>query len=285
MKNKEVRGMFYRRGKQFFAMALILVWGMNVAWSGGTSYAAEAGEEVEETFQDSQGFMYSTIMSLKEGTVGVYANHDKVRDKVSGDIVIPETITSEKSGISYKVEANSSMFKNCKKITSVVFPSSWDTVPQEVFLGCTSLKSVTLTSNDIKQIESNAFEGCKKLQEIKNIEKVQGIYERAFLNCTSLKKLNLNSVTFIDAYVFSGCKNLINVTIGGNFKELYENAFSGCKKLKTIVIKSTKVKKVNKKAFSGTSQKITIKVPKKKLKAYTKLFKNKGNKKVVVKAI
>jgi hypothetical protein len=114
---------------------------------------------------------------------------------------------------------------------------------------------------------------------------VQGINSWAFYKCIALKTLNLSSVTYIDASVFSGCKNLTSITIGNNFTELYKKAFYGCKKLKNIVIKSTKVKKVNKKAFSGTSQKITIKVPKKKLKAYTKLFKNKGNKKVVVKAL
>jgi hypothetical protein len=259
----------------------VLALGLNVAWSGTVSYAEESDDETNETFQDSQGLTYSPTSAT---SVKVYVPSENA-DKVSGGIVIPATIKNEESGVSYKVEGADNLFEECTKITSAVLPSTWNAVPVHAFDHCTGLKSVTLKANKVKVIDFLSFSGCSKLKEIKNIEKVQEIGVAAFSSCISLKKLNLSGVIAICYQAFDGCKNLTSITIGKKLSWIDKYAFASCKKLKTIVIKSTKVKKVSKEAFFKTSQKITIKVPKKKLKAYTKLFKNKGNKKVVVKAI
>lgn len=280
-------------GKRGIVIGLLLAMLFSATHQGMVSYAEtdpddEFVEEDPITFKDKQGLTYSTLSTAKtiydptstiEVSIAVEDN-----GKVSGKIVVPANITYPKTGKNYKVVAGSMGFGDCKGMTGLVLPASWKAVPGLFCARCENLKSVTLKASSVKIIDDGAFWGCHKLTTIKNIQKVKEIGPDAFLDCFSLKKLKLDQVVSIDDKAFQGCKKLKTITIGKKFKELGSFAFSRCKKLKTITIKSTKLKKVSKTAFKNTSQKITIKVPKKKLSAYKKLFKNKGNKKVVVKA-
>lgn len=276
---------------RLLALVLVLGCSMTLAATASAAETALDEEEEEETveFKDKQGLTYSTLQTA--GTI--YSPTSKIevsvaeenRNKVAGKIVVPAAITYTKTGKKYKVTTGFASFLQCNKITSLILPSSWNEVGDLLCFENKNLKSVTLKAKSIERIGIRAFCACKKLTSVKNIGKVKAIAREAFCDCTSLKTLKLDSVDYIDAGAFRGCKKLSSITIGKKFTELYENAFSGCKKLKTITIYSTKIKKVDKKAFKGTSHKITIKVPKKNLDAYKKLFKNKGNKKLVVKAI
>lgn len=53
---------------------------------------------------------------------------------------------------------------------------------------------------------------------------------------------------------------LKKVVIGKNITNINSKAFYGCKKLKTVVIKSTKIKKIGKGAFKGINKNATIKL-------------------------
>lgn len=76
----------------------------------------------------------------------------------SGDIVIPESIDDK--GTSYSVtEINSSSFKNCKDLTSIIIPNSVELIREDAFHGCESLKSVVIP-NSVKTIYSYAFGWC-----------------------------------------------------------------------------------------------------------------------------
>lgn len=264
--------MVTNKKKRILALCLSLVMVFSITCMEATSSAEtmpdpddEFAEEEVITFKDKQELTYSTLGTAKTiynpTSVIEVGVEQKDRGKISGKIVIPATIVYPKTGKRYRVTMDEIGFYNCKKITSVVLPTTW------------------------KTIDDIAFAGCHKLSTVKNIQKVREIGFLSFSDCYSLKKLKLDQVVSIDKAAFDGCKKLSAVTIGKKCKELGEFAFNRCKKLKTITIKSTKLKKVGKKAFKGTSHKLTIKVPKKKLAAYKKLFKNKGNKKVVVKAI
>lgn len=125
------------------------------------------------------------------------------------------------------------------------------TVPATVTVGNITYK--------VTSIADNAFKGCKKLKSVTISAEIITIGKAAFAGCTSLKK----------------------VTLPVNVETIGANTFKGCKNLKTIVIKSTKLKKVGKNAFKGINKKATIKVPKKLLKKYKKLLKNKGQAKTV----
>lgn len=255
--------------------------------SAETNPSDEFEEEEVITFKDKQGLTYSTLGTAKTidnpTSIIEVSVAEEDREKVSGEIIIPANIVYPKNGKKYQVTMGLVGFYSCKKITSVVLPASWKTCGSIGFAECENLRSVTLKAPSVKRIDGYAFSYCHKLSTVKNIQRVKEIGEWAFRNCYSLKKLKLDQVVSIGDGAFQGCKKLSTITIGKKFKELGASAFSRCKELKTITIKSTKLKKVRKNALKGTSHKITIKVPKKKLAAYKKLFKNKGNKKVVVK--
>jgi hypothetical protein len=55
-------------------------------------------------------------------------------------------------------------------------------------------------------------------------------------------------------------QSLEKVVIGKNITTISKKAFCGCKKLKTIVIKSTKIKKIGKGAFKNINKNATIKL-------------------------
>ena len=80
-------------------------------------------------------------------------------------------------------------------------------------------------------------------------------------------------MTAIDSGAFEKCTGLKSIVIPKSVKTIGSNAFSGCKKLDTILIKGTKLKKIEANAFKGTSKKAVAKVPKKKFRKYKKLLK------------
>jgi hypothetical protein len=167
-------------------------------------------------------------------------------------VKIPSKVTI--NGASYKVTSvAANAFKNNKKLTKVVIPSSVTKIGASAFSGCTKLATVTISKN------------------------VTSIGKSAFSGCTSLKKITLPAkLTTIGASAFSGCKKLTSVTIPANVKSIGKQAFYNCSKLSKVTIKSTKIKTIGSKAFTKTAKKTTITVPSKKKTAYKKLLKKAG---------
>ncbi len=83
-------------------------------------------------------------------------------------------------------------------------------------------------------------------------------------------------VTVIEKEAFRNHKKLKKVTIGRNITTIRAKAFYGCKKLKKVVIKSTKLKKIEKGAFSKISKKAVFSIAKKKRKKYKTLLRKSG---------
>lgn len=107
--------------------------------------------------------------------------------------------------------------------------------------------------------------------------KVTAIGSSAFKNNKKIISVEIgDNVKAIGVSAFEGCTKLGKATLGKGVIEIGGNAFKNCKKLGTIVIKSTKLKKVGRNALKGIKPTSKIKVPAKKLSAYKKLFKNKG---------
>lgn len=94
------------------------------------------------------------------------------------------------------------------------------------------------------------------------------------------KKYKVISIT---KNAFKNNKNVQKVIIGNNITKIRANSFKGCKNLKTIIIKSKKIKTIEKNAFKKIYKKVKIKVPKRKFKSYKKLFTKKGLKNISTK--
>ncbi len=118
---------------------------------------------------------------------------------IGGKVIIPNTFN-----YTTVVGIDSSAFKDCTYITSVIFNDHIKSIGSDAFRGCTSLSSVTL-GNSVTNI---------------------GAY--AFYNCTSLTSINIpNSVTSIGGYAFYNCTKLADITIPDSVTSIGGSAFIG----------------------------------------------------------
>ena len=128
----------------------------------------------------------------------------------------------------------------------------------------------------VKEIAPYAFANHKKLKKVKIAEGITKIGKKAFYHCTALKKVTLpGSLVTIGDSAFEGDRSITAITIPKNVKTIGKKAFYKCKKLKTVMLKTTKMKKVGASAFKKTKKGMLFKLPKKKNATYRKLLKKK----------
>lgn len=124
--------------------------------------------------------------------------------KPSGILVIPDSITY--NNIKYPVASiDTSTFRQCQELTSLIIPSSCRTIEYRAFYFCTGLTSVVI-SDSVNIIGEEAFEGC-----------------------THLSNLTLgNSITTIEEYSFFACDSLTSITIPAGVQTIGNYAFADC---------------------------------------------------------
>ena len=87
------------------------------------------------------------------------------------------------------------------------------TIGTEAFLGCSELKTVSVSGN-LVTINSKAFSGCTALESINLTTGLQTIGELAFENCVSIKSINLPStLTTMTGNPFSNCIGVTEFTV------------------------------------------------------------------------
>ena len=150
--------------------------------------------------------------------------------QASGDITIPE----EANG--YRVVRIESYAFNQAAITSVLIPSSVETIGSEAFTGCADLKSVRLPLQ-LKSIESFTFYGCESLTSIDIPEGVTSIGEYAFANCKQMKEVNIpSSVTHFGGSVFWNTGFTSLPKLPDNLTTIPNGMFYQCTQLTSIEI-------------------------------------------------
>lgn len=124
--------------------------------------------------------------------------------------------------------------------------------------------------DSVTVVEEGAFLSAKKLRTVRFSKNLKKIESYAFA-------CSLTSLKFPDSLIVIGkqafnCNNIKGtIVIPKNVKEIGLNAFTNTFKIKKILVKSKKLKKVDKKiVFSGN--KVTIILPKSKETAYKKFF-------------
>ena len=132
---------------------------------------------------DSGNYSYK-VLSVTAMTAEVVA----LNNKSLTSIKIFNTVTL--GGKSFKVTSVApSVFKNNKKIKSVVIGKNVTKIGKDAFSGCTGLKKLTLGAS-VKTIDKNSFRNCKKLSSIVvNGKAIKTIKSGAFKN--TAKKMTI----------------------------------------------------------------------------------------------
>lgn len=140
----------------------------------------------------------------------------------------------------------------------------------------TSSTAVTFMKPVSKNIKKCTIPSTVKI--LGRLFKVTKINKKACYQCKKLTTVSIgNNVTIIGEQSFAKCMKLKKVTIGKGCTTIGKKAFYKDKKLNRLLIRSKKLKSVEKYAVKGTSLPENkggeIKAPEKKTEEYKKLFK------------
>lgn len=150
--------------------------------------------------------------SLHEGIESIFGQAFKGCSKLSGDIVLPSTITT----------LGTAVFSGCSSIETADFSAvNIDKLSENMFVGCGKLKEVKLPDT-IKTISSSAFMSCGALSSIKLPHGLERIGAQAFY-MSGLTSVELpNGIVFIGTRAFFECKKLLSFKIHSKVAEFYE---------------------------------------------------------------
>ena len=211
--------------------------------------------------------LYYNIISDSTVEVTYYNNNDYV----SGDVVIPSTVTY--NGTTYSVTSIGSMaFNGCSGLTSVTIGNSVTSIGDSTFSGCSGLTSVSIP-NSVTYIGYLAFLSCSGLTSINvasgntHYSSIDGVLYNytqntliqcpgaktsitignnvtsigggAFEDCSGLTTLNFNAINCQDfdyAYAPFGGTSLTTVNIGDSVQRIPANFVRGCSSLTSVTI-------------------------------------------------
>ena len=150
-----------------------------------------------------------------------------------------------------------SIFYECEKLETVLFPESITTIGNYAFKDCLGIVSITIPNN-VKTIGTAAFAGCTSLECIE-LSGIESIGMSAFSGCTNLTNINLYNIGTIGSGAFSNtgiisiridaltignaafkkCKSLTSVIIGRRVTSLQNLVFGECSALVSVTFENT----------------------------------------------
>ena len=205
--------------------------------------------------------LYYNITSYSDNTVAVtyYRRSSSNDNYVSGDVVIPTTVTY--NGTTYSVTSiGGSAFSYCRGLTSVTIPNGVTSIGEKAFEGCSGLTLVNI-GNSVTSIGENAFYNCSGLTSVTIGNSVTSIGDYAFRGCSGLTSVTIpNSVTSIGDYAFEDCSGLTSVTIPNSVTSIGDNAFLRCSSLTSVTIPNS-VTSIGGGAFFGCSGLTSVTIP------------------------
>ncbi len=174
----------------------------------------------------------------------------------------------KKKGSTYKIP------KGVKTIGTYAFSSNGGFSENNQYL-----KKVIMP-NSVTIVKKGAFDGAEKLKKVRFSKNLKRIEEHGFFCYLTSIKLP-NSVEYIGEHAFTCDEMKGTIVIPKNVKNLGYCAFTNAHHVKKIVVKSKKLKKIDRE-ITFSRNKITIILPKAMKEKYKKLFtKKKKNVKVL----
>ncbi len=195
---------------------------------------------------------YFTFTLLADDTYSIKA---KDVNNLPSEVVIPSTYNGKDV-----TTINSSAFKNCESLTSIVIPNSVTHIGGSAFSNCDNLISVTMPDN-VTYIYNYTFYDCYSLTDITIPDSVTSIGDWAFRNCSSLTSLVIpNNVTSIGERVFEDCANLASIVISNRIASISNYTFSNCGSLANVIIPNS-VTKIGHDAFHNCDSLTNVIIP------------------------
>ena len=201
------------------------------------------------------GNIFQNCTSLKSVTIGENVTKASGANLFDGCTGL-ETVTLNPGGSGAYIGQYA--FRNCTTLKSVVLGENITKFSGSLggmFLGCTSLTTVTIKSSDFTTISSSAFKDCTSLTQINFPAGLTKIEKSAFENTTSLRSVDFSTVSNAtgitiaqQAFMNSGLTsvNLGNIdSTGKSVVSLAMNVFKGCKNLTSVIIPDNFAKAAN----------------------------------------
>ncbi|KIR03002.1 cell surface protein [Lachnospiraceae bacterium TWA4] len=200
--------------KLFFIMAVIGLF-MSVKVEAG----GELGSNLKCTFENGTLIIESDYIE-KTSIPDDFSVWSSYEGRVTS-VIITDSIDS--------IGDNS--FSGCTTLKNVQISNSVRSIGMSAFADCTNLESITIPGS-VKFIENEAFENCTKLKKVNFTEGLKGIGDNVFIDCSSLKSITIpESVVYIGASLFES-DNLNSVIISNNrILTIDDEAFSFCPNL------------------------------------------------------
>ena len=175
-----------------------------------------------------------------------------------GKVTVPSYIDGFK--VVRAGSGSSGAFEGCKKITSVVLPSTVTELSGYCFANCESLTEVSLPNNTEK-IGNYSFSNCKSLTEMSLPNNLKEMGNYTFYNCESLAEVKLpNNLEKMGNYTFYKCKKLRSVTIPSKITNIPRNTFEYCESLTSVKLPAV-IDSIFYGAFYGCKSLETISLP------------------------
>lgn len=198
-------------------------------------------------------------------------------DAPGGAITIPAAVKTIRNGsfdgnkkitsVSFagsKCDVETGVFQNCTSLISCALPelnNPTNSVPDGLFRGCTSLKSVSIQGNNTKVVGDNAFFGCSSLTSVSLGTQIETVGASAFEGCSSLVSISLgDNVKTIGSAAFRSCTEFVAYSMGNKVEKIGEAAFMGDVKLQSMTWSSA-LKYIEAKAFQGCVLLGSVSVP------------------------
>lgn len=119
-----------------------------------------------------------------------------------------------------------------KSITDVVIGGGVTSIGADAFIGCSSLKRITIPDS-VKKIGEYAFSGCSSLESCTIPQGVTIIEPFTFSGCSSLSSIDIpNSINEVGSCAFQSCTSLNAFELPDQVSEIGSSAFRLCSNLK-----------------------------------------------------
>lgn len=226
------------------------------AFAGNTLLAsitipASVKEIGADAFVECDGLRSVTIESLKAWCSIDFGNEQANPISLAGTLNSKDGVVTDLSLDSVD-EIKAQAFIGCNSLRSVSLGNATQKIGMEAFRACSELASITL-GDGITEIGEKAFIGCCSLNNIVLPKNISSIGNNAFNGCTSLQNITIpDRVIIIDNSLFRNCTGLHNITIPNSVISIGESAFENCTALQEITIPES-IETIGRYAFKGCS--------------------------------